>query len=141
CSHNVRGKIIHRTVNRGNYVADAGKMKDKLDTLEKRIDGLEVADIFRFNNEPGIAFVVGQVLQTAAEQVVDHMDAMPLLEQQVHHVTADESRPSRDHRKLLHAHLRPRFFTVRTLINWSSLRVLPGNFPDLNALHKSRTAS
>src|SRR5688572_26505340 len=82
-----------------------------------------------------------QVLHPASRQIVDHVNAETLVEEQIHHVTADESRTPGDDAQLANSHLRPSFLTVLTLMNCSSASVSPGNFPFLNAWHKSRTAS
>src|SRR5579862_1612728 len=83
---------------------------------------------------------MGEVIQSSTGQIIDDMDAKAFLQQQIHHVTADEARAAGDDSDSFRTHFRPIFLTVLTLKYRSSPRLL-GNLPALNARHRSRTAS
>lgn len=88
-------------------------MENILRAFEKRVLRLDGADVAHFDGEVRVPGVRLEVLRPAADHVIDDADAEALLQEQVHHVAADEPGAARDHRD---AHWRFSAFTVRTLM-------------------------
>ena len=108
--------VFERPLDRGHDVADAGEMKHVVDVAKQRVAGLIFENVGRFENDVGIAGVVGDVGLAAADQIVDDADAVAAFDQEVDHVAADEAGAAGDDRGLARrAHFAPSFFMVRTL--------------------------
>ena len=74
----------------------------------------QCSDIGYLDAEPFIGPVVCEILQPAADQVIDHPNGIPTLEQQVDHMAADKTGAPGNNRDRRH-HLSSSFLTVRTL--------------------------
>jgi hypothetical protein len=76
-------------------------MKHVSRTLKDGIVGSQIADILICENDVRVGFVMLQVPQAPAHQVINHVDPEALLDQQVHDMAADKSRATRYHRDRL----------------------------------------
>src|SRR5262249_33961535 len=87
----VRVHIRRRIIDRGHDVTDPGKVKDVARVLEDPRARLELADILPIAGEIRVSLEVLEVAAVAAREIVDHSDSKAPLNEQVHHVAADES--------------------------------------------------
>jgi len=103
--------------------------------------GIKVADVGRLEGDARIVAVVGNVAFAPAHEIVDHAYPVPLSDQEIDHVTADEAGAARDQsRPCGSRHLAPIFFMVLTLKYQSSSKLF-GRRWLRKARARSRTAS
>ena len=115
-------------------------MEYVLGTIEqfRRLDLSQIPD---FDCHTRITATVGQIVQAARCKIIDDANMEFPLPKQVDHVAANETCSAcyyGDWRCALHRN--PTLRTVLTL-KYCSLSRLFGNFPDLKAVQRSRTAS
>ena len=79
-AQHVGGEIVHRSIDRGNDVADAGKVKHVLRSLEQGLFGLQLPDVPDFNLQIRVFFAVLQVLQPPSDQIVNHVNSISLVQ-------------------------------------------------------------
>ena len=91
------------------------KWKTRSAPVNSGVAGLERADVALLEREPRLAGVVGKVRLAAADQIVDHPDAVAAREQQIDHVAADEAGAAGDDGDRAVAHAAWSFFMRRTL--------------------------
>ena len=106
--------IIDRPLDRGHDVADPSEMDDDVRTLEQGGAGLDVADVRLLEGKALVRRVMREIGLAPADQIVDHPDlVVPTVQEQVHHVAADETGAAGDDGN---GHqVAPSFFMVRTL--------------------------
>lgn len=72
-------------------------MKDELNIIEHRARWLNISNVSAFDAESRLIAKMRQIRIVPAAQVVDHAHLIPLLDEAVDHVTADESGTTRDY--------------------------------------------
>ena len=136
----VRLHVLRGALDGRNDVADSGEVKHVANAHEERRPGVEPTDVPPLEREIRISGMVSQVALAAADEAVDHADAVAPGEEEIDHVAADEPGASGDDRDRLPGHAALTTFILRTLKYRSSAR-LSGSFPSLKARQRSRTAS
>ena len=139
-AHDVAGEVVDGPLDRGDDVADAGEVENVTGAPKKLLGRGQVPEIADLDGERGVGPAALQVSQVSAGEVVEGADPVAPVEEQVHHVAADEAGGPGHHGDLRVGHFSSIAFTVRTLTYLSSSRLL-GSFPAFNASQMPRTAS
>ena len=98
---NIGGHVFKRTLDGRNDVANAREVKYITYTAEKRVSGSETADIASLERQIRVGPVMREVLFPAADQAIYYPHREAPVEEKIHHVTADESGTTCDHRQRL----------------------------------------
>ena len=83
--------VVNRPLDRRHDVADPGEMKDVAAAVEDRISRPQAADVDAVQRQIRVPCVMREIGLAPARQIVDDVHAIAAIQQQVHHVAADEA--------------------------------------------------
>src|SRR5262245_49211824 len=89
--------ILGGALDGGHDIADAGEMKNVTSPFEQSVIGRAAADVPELEDEIGITGMVSEIFLPSAGEIVHHAHYVTLVEQQIHHMAADEAGATRYH--------------------------------------------